>query len=1241
MVAVLVLSALPTIMAGAQVANRLTIADSGKDPQSFLPDVRRQTPEEESRELFLLRMADDSSRAHDRSNADQYWHEAVALAEATWGPNHPFTAALLAKLAATLDDQGRYAEAEPLYRRALAIRQARLNHDDRGLTNTLESLAVNLTLQERAAEAEPYYREALAIEDHPDSDQAVLSVTLNNLGRDLDDQGLAEEAQSRLLETGGHHTDAEVLTQKAQRHLKDAESLLRRALNITENTAGPDSSDTAMALKNLAANLEAQGRKSESDSVSVRANSIKSTGSEEVPSLRTQEPIPTKRIPELNSLSAIPPDVRVWTHDEETSVEQIALAVHEYEEHGDYRTAENFLRRRLDICEASWGPGHPMTAKALVGLANNLNHQGRFAEAEVAYRRALNIDETRKGVNPADIALDAGNLATSLNSLGRFQEAEGLLRKASEIDQRLSPDNDRSAVDLNNLGVNLDFQRRYADAEPFFRRALTITQARMSANDSRVAETLNNLAFNLDAQSRYGEAEPYYRRALWIFQAYPQKQSDIAMALDNLGVNLDAQKRHAEAEPFHREALRVFENALGEGHADFGAAINNLAVNLDAQGRRVEAERLLNRALKINTDQLGPNHPTTAAALINLALSELRLHQYQPALQHAEQALSIRQTIQAGLSPSVATVTSSGGQQASGSAAFLYARIAWSCQRSRFAKSASLRAKAFEAIQLIRVSSSAEALAAGSARLAAELSGAGSIVADWRAAQTDLAKIDHDISEAAQQGQAGDAKRTSLSTQRIVTWNRVLATQSDLNRHFPRYFDLLKPQPVSIAELQSKSGDGPTVLRDNEVLILLTPGNEHMPVGHRNGLIFAVTKKSTAWAEIMLSPEQLRNQVRKLHEELEHGGATPIAGRKPQANAFDRDSSLVLYHAIFGDPRIQAIVSEKDRWILAPEGCLLSLPFSALVMKEPPGGRFGDYDPRDLRATSWLGLKKILTLVPSVSSLRIQRALSKDQENSDSVPFFGLGNPAFTGKADNASCNSAARAANIQDTKAYFRGGIADVDALHALPCLPNSGPEIRELAENLHAGTDSYVLQLDATEAEVRNRNRDGRLKRAQIVAFATHGLLAGDLANTLAEPALAMTPPDLPSGQEAPSDNDGLLTASEVATLQLTARFVILSACNTASGKSDDDGLSGLARAFFYAGAQSLLVSHFAVFDSAAKRLTTETIRYSTEGQLMTPEALQKAMIALAHDESMDRFGTSYSHPSQWAAFLVIDAF
>ncbi len=118
-------------------------------------------------------------------------------------------------------------------------------------------------------------------------------------------------------------------------------------------------------------------------------------------------------------------------------------------------------------------------------------------------------------------------------------------------------------------------------------------------------------------------------------------------------------------------------------------------------------------------------------------------------------------------------------------------------------------------------------------------------------------------------------------------------------------------------------------------------------------------------------------------------------------------------------------------------------------------------------------------------------------------------------------------------------------------------------MAKDVGATDADIHLGRDASEATLKR----APLAQYSIIYFATHGLVAGDIKG-VGEPSLALSIPDQPSELD-----DGLLTASEVAQLKLNADWVVLSACNTIAGdKPGAEALSGLARAFFYAGARAL---------------------------------------------------------------------
>jgi CHAT domain-containing protein len=418
---------------------------------------------------------------------------------------------------------------------------------------------------------------------------------------------------------------------------------------------------------------------------------------------------------------------------------------------------------------------------------------------------------------------------------------------------------------------------------------------------------------------------------------------------------------------------------------------------------------------------------------------------------------------------------------------------------------------------------------------------------------------------------------------------------------FPQYVALADPKPLSLAEIR-------TLLRGDEALVAMLTGSS-------SSFVWVVTRERTAWAEIKAGSKELAEHVAALRtglDPLAQQDAEGAAGSRPGVvQGFDLARAHALYELVLGP--VADELAGKRHLIVVPTGPLTSLPLQVLVT-QPPAMAGSPADT--LRRASWLIKSHALSVLPSVQSLSALRKLPG--AGGATKPFFGVGDPILRGPLERQQ--RSAQRSRTQPAH-FYRNGLADVRAVRELPPLPDTADELRAIAKLLGAPPDAVHLGTAASETRVKS----ALLREYHVIQFATHGLVAGDLSG-LAEPALVLTPPDVPTDAD-----DGLLTASEIAGLQLDADWVVLSACNTAAGSTEGaEALSGLARAFFYAGARALLVSHWSVFSSAATELTTKTFAtLSATPGLGRAEAFRRSMLALIEEGQ---------GPSYWAPFVIV---
>ena len=257
-----------------------------------------------------------------------------------------------------------------------------------------------------------------------------------------------------------------------------------------------------------------------------------------------------------------------------------------------------------------------------------------FADIEERGVGMLKVEDLQDLIGRKKGELDE-SLATLYSSLGNaykqrldngettnyqadLQAAIAAYQKAVKLQEELKSDI-ALATSLNNLAFLYESQGRYAEAEPFYLRSLSIREKQLGENHPDVAQSLNNLALLYGYEGKYTEAESLYLRSLGIWEKQLEdKHLDVAATLNNLALLYTYQGKHEEAEPLYLRSLAIREKQLGVNHLDVATTLNNLALLYAYQGKYKEAEPLYLRSLSIWKKQLGENHPHVAYSLNNL-----------------------------------------------------------------------------------------------------------------------------------------------------------------------------------------------------------------------------------------------------------------------------------------------------------------------------------------------------------------------------------------------------------------------------------------------------------------------------------------------------------------------------------------------------------------------------------------------------------------------------------------------
>lgn len=470
----------------------------------------------------------------------------------------------------------------------------------------------------------------------------------------------------------------------------------------------------------------------------------------------------------------------------------------------------------------------------------------------------------------------------------------------------------------------------------------------------------------------------------------------------------------------------------------------------------------------------------------------------------------------------------------------------------------------------------------------------------------------------------GKAANISLNLlQEIQTLHQTLKQKS------PEYSQYLAPEPLTLPQAQA-------LLKPQEALLLWTVS--------RDNTFLMVIPYQKAPQFIPLNTDQ--SQLTKvLNRTQPHGFLQNLTD---PTQSFDTKMAYALYQTIFAPA--ESALTHTTHLLLVPDDSTQDIPFPALL--RAPASSNNAARPVEYKELAWFINRYAVSYLPSARALAdLQQTLTPTTPKPTSTAFVGFADPAL--HSDKYEPNTALlfnqMLTDMQDTPPTDSPYLKRPSLLATyLTPLPETATEIKYIAQLLPHSTTALFLQAQATETQLKTLNQTGQLQQANLLMFATHALLPTDKPTNQAfyalEPALVLTPPT-----QGSANDDGYLTASEIARLNLHAEWVILSACKTGTITARDasTGLSQLAQAFFMAGARSVLAAQWNIRSQATTRFMTQLFTHLQH----TPhraKALQYTMQTMNHQPSQcglwcllgGEKPSNPAHPALWAGFAIYGA-
>ena len=858
----------------------------------------------------------------------------------------------------------------------------------------------------------------------------------------------------------------------------------------------------------------------------------------------------------------------------------------------DDTKAEPQYKRAIAIGEKMLGPDHPDLATYLIGLANLYYKEELYARANPLYLRALEIKEKVYGPDHPEVGRVANLLANSYGDSHDFAQEELFYQRALAIAEKsFGPNHPTYAGTLGNLGVSYMSRGDYGAAEQMFLRALEIFEK--NGKDRRnLGPLFMSMGSLYSEEGEYAKAEIFFQRFLGLLDKESPDKLDLTIALNNLGSVYIGQGEYAKAETTLQRALTIREEVFGPESIQVASVLTNLGNLYRAQGDYDKAAPSYRRALTILEKALGTDSPNLIECLQGLAM-------LYRAKGDSTQSISYQIRINDLLERNVTHNLAAGSE------------------RQKLAYLASLSENADRTlslhIQMAPDNSDARTLAVTSV-LQRKGRVLDSMANNLAALRRRLNAEDHSLLDRLSETTTQLANLVLNGPQRVSLTEhqnkiKVLEEQkekleTDISHRSSGFYQV--SQPVTLAAVQA-TVPAAAALIEFDVYRPFNPKakDKNQTFGEPRYVAYIVRRQGEVQFSELGDIRSIDDAVHQLRRAL----------RDPSRGDV-RSLARTVDEKIFQP--VRALLGTTTQLLVSPDGELNLIPFEALVDEH------GKYLIEHYSFT-------YLTSGRDLLRLQVRRE-SKGAPTVVADPAFGA--PTLKASSDRAESKSSGNVSakpQVDYSQIFFGplpGVSEEVRALKEL--LPQATFFTKEQATKaalkslsgpsiLHIATHGFFLQ-DEQQATAENRAAAQAKDRTRL------GKLVARVDNPLLRSGLALAG----ANQSSNGNTDGILTALEVAGLDLWGtKLVVLSACDTGVGEvKNGDGVYGLRRALVLAGAESQVMSLWAVSDRSTRDLIVGYYKRLLQGA-GRGEALRQAQLQMLNDKAR-------RHPYYWASFI-----